>query len=82
MRMLTDAEAGFVAGGHDTAAATRTATEFCARNPGSTMEYEHGGREVRATVAGSGITVGGGTTKVVVKCGGRTEKTDDDKKES
>lgn len=82
MRMLTEAEVGFVAGGHDTAANTQAATEFCAQNRGGSITTERTGRDVKVTVAGSGITVGGGTTKVVVKCGGRTEKTDDDKKES
>ena len=80
MRMLTDAEAGFVAGGN-TAAETQAATEFCSQNPNGEINYQRGGREVKVTVAGSGITVGGGQTKVVVKCGGRTEDTDDDKKE-
>ena len=82
MRTLTDAEAGFVAGGHNTAAATRAATEFCAQSPTGSYEQHREGREVKVAVAGSGVTVGGGSTKVVIKCSGRTEKTDEKKKEN
>ena len=81
MRVLTDMELGSVVGGHDTAAHVQAASDFCARNATGVLEVTHDGREVRATVAGSGITIGGGSTTLVVDCSGqgRTNQKNDDK---
>ena len=61
----------------------QAASAFCAQNPGATYEETRTGREVKATVAGTGITVGGGSTTVVVRCDGqgRAKGNDDKKKE-
>ena len=81
MRVLTDMELGSVVGGQS-AQEMQSVTTFCSQNPTAYYERTRNGRGVSATVAGTGVTIGGGSTTVVVDCSGqgRTNGNDDDEK--
>ncbi len=85
MRVLTDMELTSVVGGQSAQDNMQAAAAFCSQNPEGYYERTEKGRELKATVAGTGITVGGGSSKVVVRCDGQgrtngNDDNDDDKK--